>query len=802
MRNVNNIDIVDSEKSNTLIFSRETFDRAFPYVDGIKPIHRRILWAMYESNTITFTKCANVVGKTMIFHPHGDAAIYGALVRLGQPWIMNYTLVDVRGNKGDQSNSSGYAAARYTECKLSDFCRDAVVSDLDKVTVDFIDNYDYERLVPEYLSTKIPLVLLNGVNGIGVAYKTDIPPHNLNDIADRCIAYIKNKQISNEDLCDGLFPDFPTGGEILNGRELENFYKHQIPCNISIRGKAELDTSKNMIVLTEFPYGVDIDDITAKISAAVKSGNMILSGILSIQDNNHHNDDEDDSDTSKKKKNKRTTYEYSCKKDANMLEILNEIGKVSDFKTTVQVSFMVNVNGYPKYVTVKDIISDWYDVRSDSKRRRYQRNVTIAQEKLHLYEGILSIYPRKEEVVKFISGNKGTSREEVIDQLHKKFKLSKTQARGIYDMPLGTLSGFGEHELEVKIENLKDTIAENDSNLLRIDEIIIQELEELKAKYGRPRKTTVLMDYQEKKSEKPVVSKGQFLYSHTSLGLLDINGCNNSKSLINGMRAYKGSGKGIREIIGGSVLEGTPIGFVVCYSDSTIQLIDSSVFRVLNVWYDTKCDEKDQYRCITAACPYYKDSDEFVCLTDDFKVKRISLSDLSKRASNSGGKIIKIIRNDIDDERIDCLIVGMTSKGAGYLVVPLDDIPVLGRAASGVKTSFECESNKIFISLIDIGSSTEMSRFFVGTEDSEGQGYIHGLPIDSLKITGRTNKPKQLTLPKDQTVSGLIIGGVDNREENVYMFGKSSSTSLSVNNFKKPFNFKRLYLTMISGGVL
>lgn len=811
MQNVGSIDIVDSEKENTLVYSKSVFDRVFPYLDGLKPIHRRILWAMFVDNTINFTKCANIVGKTMIFHPHGDAAIYSTMVRLGQPWIMNYPLIDVRGNKGDQGNSSGYAAPRYTECKLSDFTRDAVLADLNKVTVNFTDNYDYKSLVPEYLPTRIPLVLLNGINGIGVAYKTDIPPHNLNDIVDRCVMYINNKNISNEVLCDGLFPDFPTGGEILNGDELIQFYKHQIPCNISIRGKAELDTSKNMIILTEFPYGIDIDDITAKVSAACKSGNMVLSGITSIQDNNHHVDalsgiaesvEEIEASSKKRKKQQATTYEYTCKKDANMMEILNEICKVSDFKTTVQMSFMVNVDGYPKYVTVKDIISDWYNIRTDSKRRQYQRNITSSQEKLHLYEGILSIYPRKDEVVHFISSNKGTSREEVIESLHKKFKLSKTQARGIYDMPLGTLSGFGEHELEVKIKLLKDTIAENDHNLLHIDEIIIQELNDLKTKYGRPRKTTILMNYQEKKSEKPVVSKGQFLYSHNSLGLLDINGCNNSKGLMNGLRTFKGIGKGVREIEGGSVLEGSPAGFIVCYSDSTIQIIDSSVFRVLNVWYDTKCDEKDQYRCITAACPYYEESDEFICLTDDLKLKRIALSDLSKRASNSGGKIIKIIRNDVNDERIDCLIIGMTSKGAGYLVVPVEDIPLLGRAASGVKTSFEDQNNKVYMSLIDIGSSNEMSRFFVGTEDPEGQGYIHSLPIESLKITGRTNKPKQLPLPKDQIISGLIIGNVDNREESVYMFGKSSSASLSVNNFKKPFSFKRLYLTMISGGVL
>lgn len=800
MQEIKNIDIVDSVKDNTLVFSAETFSRAFPdFIDGLKPIHRRILWAMH--NQTTLTKCANMVGGTMVFHPHGDTAIYGALIRMGQPWVMNCPLIYVQGNIGGQDGSVE-AAPRYTECKLSQFTRDAIMADLDDVSVDYIDNYDYESKLPAYFPTRVPLVLVNGVSGIGVAFKTDIPPHNLNDIIDRCIMYIKNKKISNEVLCDGLYPDFPTGGEILNGNELANFYKHQVPCNISIRGKATLDTTKNMIVLTEFPYGIDIDNITAKISDAVKNGNMILSGITSIQDNNHHNDNDFEESDKKKRNKKTTTYEYVCKKDANMLEILNEISKVSDFRTTIQLSMMVNVNGYPKSVTVRDIIEEWYKVRIDSKRRRYQRSISIAQEKLHLYQGIYSIYNRKKEVIDFIVNNKGTSKEDIITSLHKKFGLTKTQARGIYDIPLGTLNGFGETELATKIKSLEDEIAENDSNLLHIDDIIIEELKDLKTKYGRPRLTSVLMNYQEKKSEKPVVSKGEMLYSHTSIGLFDINGCGNSRGLLNGLRAFKESGKSIREVNGGSQLEGTPLGFVVCYSDSTIQLIDSSVFRVLNVWYDTKCDEKNAHRHITSACPYYEDTDEFICLTDDLKIKRILLSELSKRASNSGRNIIQIIRNDVNDERIDCLMVGNTSKGPGYLVVPLDDIPMLGRTAGGVKISFDNPEQKICISMIDIGSSDDYSRFFVGTEDSEGQGYMHSLPIDSLKITGRSNKPKQLTLPKDQKITGLLVGRVDNREENVYMAGKSSLSTLSVNNFKKPFSFKRVFLSVITGGIL
>ena len=299
-----------------------------------------------------------------------------------------------------------------------------------------------------------------------------------------------------------------------------------------------------------------------------------------------------------------------------------------------------------------------------------------------------------------------------------------------------------------------------------------------------------------------------FLYSHLSLGLFDHNGSRNSKGLLNGLRAYKGSGKGIREICGGTELNGSPKGFVVCYSDSTIQTIDANVFKVSNVWYDTKCDEKDPVKHVTSACPYYGDDDELVCLTDDFKIKRITVNDVSKRASSSGGTIINIVRSDPNSEKIDLLMIGDTSdKGPTYSVVPIDDIPVLGRSASGVKCAFDKYSNqdvKIFMDLIDIGDydESDVNRFFIGTVDGDEQGYIHSYPISSLKITGRTNKPKTLALPKNQKATALIIGRVDNKEDTLCMVGKSSSTTLSVTNFKKPYSFKRIFLTVVSGGIL
>jgi len=805
MEQINQIDLSESMKDNTVKYSLETFSRAFPLggpneMDGLKPIHRNILWTMWKHKVLDYTKVSKITGQCLEFHPHGDSSVYEALVRMEQPWIMNYPYIDGMGNFADPSGSTKSAAGRYIEAKLSKFAIEAVLGELDDVCVDYVDNFDYKSMVPKYLPSKIPLLLVNGISGIGVAYKCDVPPHNLNDVADKCIQYILNKNIKNEDLCDGLFPDFPTGGEILNGRELERFYKYGEQCNITARGKYKLDQDKNTIVLTEFPYGVPSDDIADTVIEAIKNGNMVLSGILEYQDNNHT-----ESNRNSKKKT-ATTYEYKCKKEANMMEILNEMSKISKFKTTIQLSFMVNINGYPKYVSVLDIIRDWYSVRVDCIRRRHQRNISIAQEKLHLYEGIMSIYSRRDEVVKYISATKGTSKEEIIEDMHKRFKITKTQAKGIYEMPLGTLSGFGEADLRNRIDALRKNMLDDDYILTHIDKTIISELEELKRKYGRPRRTTIIMDYQEAKNSAPIVSKGVFLYSHNSLGLFDINGAKNNKGLLNGLRMFKGFGKGVREICGGVGLEGSPKGFVVCYSDATVQTVESSVFRVLNVWYDTKCDEKNQSRMVTAACPYYSDEDEFVCLSDDMKIKRLSIKDISKRAVGSGSVIVNVARSNPNDEKLDVLMIGSTSdKGATYSVVPIDDIPMLGRSAGGVKCAYEKQDGlNVFISLIDIGSSNEMSRFFVGTSDGEGQGYIHSIPINALKITGRTNKPKLLGLPKEQKATGLIVGDIDpkNKDQIISMVGKNSLSTLSVSNFKKEFSFKRLFLNMITGDIL
>lgn len=805
------VDITDSSKENILVYSQATFTRAFgDFRDGLKPIHRRILYSMHKNKVLNLTKVATITGQVMKYHPHGDSSVYGALVRLAQPWVMNYPLVDGEGNFGTQDGDVA-AAGRYIQANLSDFAKYVILDELDPVVVDYSENYDYEEMVPDYLPSKVPLILINGISGIGEAYRTNIPPHNLNEVVDRCIMYIKNKKVSNDEIVRDFYPDFPTGGEILNGAEVAEQYKLGKPGVISVRGKAELNSDTNTIVLTEFPYGIACDDISNAVSSQIKSGNMILSGIETIIDNNG-NVDENGNEVSGKKKKKKT-YEYTCKKESNIVEVLNEICRTTNFKTSISVSYMSVENGYPKYVTVKDIIEDWYNVRVDQKQRRHKNNISKSTDKLHTYEGILFLFVNNkiDDFVDFVKKNK-TDSETLVTGLAKRYGITKTQAKVLSEMPVKQLSGFGKDELESKIAAINDSIKQDEYILSHIDQTIVSELENLKRMYGRPRRTTILMDEKIAATERPVITKGMFLYSYNTIGLYDSNGCRDSKSILTGMRPYKNvAGKNVREIIGGTPIDEAPIAFAVCYSDSTIQRIDSSVFKILNVWYDTKCDEKDTSRYITAACPIFTEEDELICLSSDLKLKRIAVSELNKRAVGSGSMIIKMIRHNKGSQEIDYMISGTTINKKGdkvpsYSIAPIEDIPLTSRTASGVRCAYDLNDvdlgSGIYITTLDLGRD-ENTKVMIGAVDGkDSQNYIYSIPVTELTVTGRTNKPKSLALPNGYIVTSATCLTVDNKEQVVCMVGRNSSSTLSVMNFKKPFTLKKIFLTVMSSSVL
>ena len=794
------IDMIDAARRNIFRYALETFTRAFPSAyDGLKPVHRRVLYSMWEDKCFNMTKVATITGAVLgRYHPHSDSAVGDALVRMAQPWIMNYPYIEGKGNFGTQ-DGDGAAASRYIEAKLSQFARKVIFDDIDDVSINYTDNYNFTRKIPDYFPTRIPLVLVNGIDGLGEAFRVSIPPHNLNDIADICIKYIKNKNIANEDLVDGLFPDFPTGGEITNGEALVKFYKEGIPTSINIRGKANLDRDTNTIILTEFPYGVDRDDVMIAVIDGIKNNNMILSGIEidSIQDVNYHDDSANEGthlSIGKSSKKKDKTYEYRCKKDSSMVEILNEMYKVTPFKSSFVLSFMINQNGYPVYVTVRDIVEQWYKIRFDSKRRKHTSNISDSVNKKHVYEGILSAYSKIEDIIKIIRSSKG-DRDAIITELKDKIGLTKVQAKGIADMSLISLSGLGKQELENKIASLGNIIDENEYALTHIDDIIISELEELKRMFGRPRRTTITMNLSEHVSSKIEISKGSFIWSRTSIGLYDANGVKDSRNILTGLKAVKLLGRNVREIIGGVALKNNPIGFIVCYDNGGINRIEMSTFRVLNAWFEITQQEP----FITCATPIYDEDDVLICMSNDNKIKRLNASEVKGKRILNTGSVIKSIYCYNEDLCKGCENVLMVSSSGTYNMCQIDDIPVLGRTASGVKTAFD-DTDRSSVTILCVPEEVfDSDRVAVTTYDtSDNQNYITNIPLSDLKLSSRTVKPKVLGVPKTHLVTSINLIDVSDRDTQLCMIGKSSTSSLNISNFKKPYEDKRLFITVTS----
>lgn len=793
------VDMIEAARRNIFRYALETFTRAFPSAyDGLKPVHRRILYSMWEDKCFTMTKVATITGAVLgRYHPHSDSAVGDALVRLAQPWVMSYPYIEGKGNFGTQ-DGDGAAASRYIEAKLSQFARKVIFDDIDDVSVNYADNFNYTRKIPDYFPTRIPLVLVNGIDGLGEAFRVSIPPHNLNEVADICIRYINNPNISNEELVDGFYPDFPTGGEIVNGAALERFYKKGESTSIIIRGKAKLDRETNTIVLTEFPYGIDRDNVMMSVIDGVKSGNMILSGIENIQDVNTHDDSANEGDflavgkSSNSKKEK--TYEYRCKKDSSMVEILNEIYKVTPFKSSIVLSFMINQKGYPVYVTVKDIVEQWYKIRFDSKRRKHTSAVSDSVNKRHVYEGILSAYSKIDEIINVIRSSKG-DKDATITTLRDKFGLTKVQAKGVVEMSLISLSSLGEQDLRNKIDSLSKFIDENEYCLTHIDKIIIDELNELKRLFGRPRRTTVIANIEDHVTSKVTVTKGSLLWSRTSIGLYDANGVRDSKNIITGLKATKVVGRNVREIIGGVALKNTPIGFIVCYDNGGVNRIDMNTFRVVNVWYEVVKEEP----YISCATPIYSEDDILICVTNDNKIKRVKASDIKGKRILNAGSVIKSIACFNEDVCKGYENILMVNSSGMYNMCQIDDIPLVGRSASGVKSAFD-ENDRSLIEIMCVPDEVlEEERILISSFDkTENQNYMHSIPLEDLKLGSRTAKPKPIGVPKQNVVTSINLVDVGEKDTQICMIGKSSTSSLNISNFKKPYDFRRLFITVTS----
>ncbi len=482
-------------------------DRALPDVrDGLKPVHRRILYAMNRDGLRSgarHRKSANVVGAVMgDYHPHGDAAIYDSMVRMAQPWAMRYMLVNGQGNFGSMDGDPP-AAMRYTEAKMERLA-DELLEDIDKETVDFRDNYDGRLQEPTVLPSKLPNLLLNGQLGIAVGMATNIPPHNLSELVDAEIALIDNPKATLDDLLEHVKgPDFPTGGIIYGQESIRTAYATGRG-GVVTRGVAEIvegDKGRHQIVITEIPYALNKETLVLKIADLVRDKK--LTGISDLRD-----------ETARGK----VRIVVDLKKDAYPKKLLNQLYKLTPLQTSFHFNMMALIDGIqPRVLGLTDILQEHIKHRQIVVRRRTEFELRKARERAHILEGLKTALDHIDEVIAVIRGSDTTEDAQI--NLIKKFKFSEIQAKAILAMQLRTLAGLERKKIEDELSELMKLITGLESILAdekKVLKIIKDELVALQKQYGDERRTKVVPSELGKMSDEDLIADEQVAVTLTA----------------------------------------------------------------------------------------------------------------------------------------------------------------------------------------------------------------------------------------------------------------------------------------------
>ena len=738
-------DIVSEVKTSFLDYSMSVItSRAIPDLrDGLKPVHRRILWSMFEEGNTPdkpHKKSATTVGYVMgHYHPHGDSSIYGAMVRLAQDFNQRYMLVDGHGNFGN-IEGDGAAAYRYTEARLSKISLE-LLRDIRKDTVDMDDNFDVTSKEPRVLPSRFPNVLVNGSMGIAVGMATNIPPHNLGEVIDGCVAYIDNPEIDTLGLMKHIKgPDFPTGGIILGNSGIKKAYDTGRG-SITIRSKAIIEEhgNHNNIVITEVPYGVNTLDLKNKVGELVRD--KIIDGI-----SDYHTDLKDG-----------VKITITLKKDANPQVVLNNLYKHTNFQISYGIIFLVIDDGTPRTLPLKDIIAKYIDHQRTVIIRRTKFDLDKAEARVHILEGYKIALDHLDDVIKIIR----ESETDIIakEELIKRFGFSDIQVDAILELKLRRLTGLERDKIEQElaetlklIEELKSILASRE----KIDNIIKTEMLEIKEKYADERRTSIDMTAIDYIEDESLIPQENIMISLTEKGYI-------KRLAVNTYRTQNRGGVGIK-------------GMTTNEEDNVNKLITSSthddilffsnygkVYRVrgyeiplgsrqskgLPIINLIPIEKEEKITSIISIDPKeVNDEKNLVFVTKQGLVKRTNIKEFESIRNN--GKIAITLKED--DELIN---VNLTD-GSNEIIIAANngrmvrfnekEVRLMGRTASGVKG---IELDNSYVIGAEVADSSKL--ILVITE----KGYGKKTETDEYRLTHRGGKGVKALNITDK--NGLIV---------------------------------------------
>ena len=741
-------EIYDEMKTSYIDYSMSVIvARALPDVrDGLKPVHRRILYGL-DALGITpdkpHKKSARIVGEVMgKYHPHGDASIYDAMVRLAQPWNMRYRLVDGHGNFGSM-DGDGAAASRYTEARMAPFALE-MLRDIDKDTVDFVDNYDGEEKEPVVLPARFPNLLVNSANGIAVGMATAIPPHNLKEVIDGTIKLIDDPDADVETLIKIIKgPDFPTGATIVGKTAIKEAYRTG-QGKVKLRAKGTIEEGSRgitSIIFTEIPYGVNKASMISHIAELVRDKK--LEGIRDIRDESS-------------KGEVRVVIEL--KKDVNPKVMLNRLYKHTELETNISIIMIALVDGRPQLLNIHDILTEYIKHQKEVLTRRTKFDLAKAEARAHILEGYRIALDHIDEIIKTIR----ESYDDAKEQLMKKFGLSAIQAQAILDMQLKRLQGLERDKIEAEYQELLKKIAYYKS--LLADEhllmgVVKDELTEIKNKWGDDRRTEIIAD-EEEVDESELIEEENVVITVSHLGYL-------KRVSEDTYRTQKRGGKGIT-------------GLTTRENDFVKHLITTSThdnlmfFTSMGKAYKIKAYEIPeanrtakgtpavnflnlmQRERIQAVLPVKEFSEDryLIACTKMGNIKKMQLSEFD---TNRKAGLIAIKLRDGDDlisikeTKGDANVIIITKKGK-CISFSEDDVRVMGRAAGGVRAILLDKDDEV----VSMELARKGEELLVVTE----KGYGKRTPVKEYKVQARGGKGL-LTYDKSKfDKTGYLVGAM------------------------------------------